>query len=130
VMEWAYRTLAGIDCLEPGYGRIRIRPQIPSAESNPEREPLTWVRADYESPRGLISSHWRREQTQLVMDVVVPANTTAEVHVPADSLEQVSCGGQALAAGPAEGVAVREVGPAAVILDVGAGSYRFTSRLP
>jgi alpha-L-rhamnosidase len=130
VMEWGYRTLAGIDCLEPGYRRIRIRPMIPSASSNPDRDPVSWVRADYDSPRGLIASHWRREGEQLVMDVIVPANTTAEVHVPATRLEDVSCGGQALAKGPADGVDVRDVTNRVVILDVGSGTYRFTSRLP
>ena len=130
VMEWAYRTLAGIDCLEPGYGRIRIRPQIPAANSNPDREPIHWVRADYQSPRGLIASHWRREGEQVVMDVVVPANVTAEVHVPAERLEDVHCGGQPLGAGPATGVDVHQVDDEAVILIVGSGEYRFTSQLP
>ncbi|MBL6831967.1 MAG: family 78 glycoside hydrolase catalytic domain [Pirellulales bacterium] len=130
VMEWGYRTLAGIDLLEPGYRTIRIRPLIPSAGSNPDREPISWVRADYDSPRGLIASHWRREGEQLVMEIVIPANTTAEVHVPAASLDDVSCGGQQFSAGPAEGVEVREVTDTAAILSVGSGEYRFTSRLP
>jgi len=130
VMEWGYRTLAGIDLLEPGYRTVRIRPLIPSAGSNPDREPISWVRADYDSPRGLITSHWRRDGKQLVMEVVIPANTTAEVHVPAASLDDVSCGSQLLSAGPAEGVEVREVTDTAAILSVGSGEYRFTSRLP
>lgn len=130
VMEWGYRTLAGIDQLEPGYRTIRIRPLIPSAGSNPDREPINWVRADYDSPRGLIASHWRRDGTTLVMEIVIPANTTAEVHVPATSLKDVSCGSQPLAAGPAEGVEVLDVTDTAVILSVGSGAYRFTSTLP
>ena len=88
------------------------------------------MRADYDSPRGLIASHWRRDGEGLVMEVVIPANTTAEVHVPAASLDDVSCGGQQLSAGPAEGVEVREVTDTAAILSVGSGEYRFISRLP
>jgi alpha-L-rhamnosidase len=130
VMEWGYRTLAGIDLAEPGYRRIRIRPLIPSAESNPDREPIHWVRADYASPRGLIASHWRRDGDELVMEVTIPANTTAEVHVPAASLNDVHCGSQQLSAGPAEGVEVREVTATTAILSVGSGDYRFTSKLP
>jgi len=130
VMEWGYRTLAGIDQLEPSYRTIRIRPLIPAAGSNPDREPINWVRADYDSPRGLIASHWRRDGDTLVMEIVIPANSTAEVHVPATALDDVSCGSQPLAAGPAAGVEVLDVTDTAVILTIGSGAYRFTSTLP
>lgn len=127
VMEWAYRTLAGIDALEPGYGRILIRPQIPSRGSNPDGRPLDWVKADYDSPRGPVSSHWKHDGDTLVMDVMIPANTTARVHVPARAAGDVSEGGRPLTAGPIPGVQVVGVEDGAVVLDVGSGTYRFTA---
>ena len=128
VMEWAYRTLAGIDALEPGHGRILIRPRIPSRRSNPDGTPITWVKADYAGPRGPISSHWRREDAAIVMDVTIPANTTARVHVPARAVADVTEGGRPIAAGAVPGVTVIGVDDGAVVLDVGSGAYRFVTK--
>ncbi|MFM9024326.1 MAG: family 78 glycoside hydrolase catalytic domain [Planctomycetaceae bacterium] len=126
VMEWAYRTLAGIDTLEPGHGRILIRPRIPARSSNPDGAPIDWVKADYDGPRGPISSHWKREGDAIVMDVEIPANTTALVHVPARAVAHVTEGGRPLGAGTA-GVRVVGVEDGAVVLDVGSGTYRFVA---
>ena len=126
VMEWAYRTLAGIDTLEPGHGRILIRPRIPSRGSNPGATPIEWVKADYDGPRGPISSHWKREGDSIVMAVMIPANTAARVHVPAQAAADVTEGGRPLAAAP--GVKVVGVEEGAVVLDVGSGTYRFVAR--
>ena len=52
VMEWAFRDLAGIDTDGPGFHRIVIRPNIPSSQSNPDGQPLDWVRASWH-PRGM-----------------------------------------------------------------------------
>lgn len=125
-MEWAYRTLAGIDTLEPGHGRILIRPRIPARASNPDGPPITWVKADYAGPRGTISSHWKREGDSIVMDVMIPANTTARVHVPARAVADVTEGGLPLAGG-ITGVTVLGVEENAVVLDVGSGAYRFVT---
>ncbi|MFM8413918.1 MAG: family 78 glycoside hydrolase catalytic domain, partial [Planctomycetota bacterium] len=90
VMEWAFRTLAGIDTIDPAYARIRIRPRPPTPGSNPERAAIDWVKADYDSPRGPIQSHWRRLDGGLELRVRVPANTTAVVHVPTGGARSVT----------------------------------------
>ncbi|MFY8221533.1 MAG: family 78 glycoside hydrolase catalytic domain [Pirellulales bacterium] len=124
VMEWAYRTLAGIDTLEPGHGRILIRPRIPARSSNPDGPPIDWVKADYDSPRGPISSHWKREGGTIVMDVMIPANTTARVYVPARAVGDVTEGGRQLAGG-IPGVTAVGMEDGNVVVDVGSGAYRF-----
>ncbi len=135
VMEWAFRTLAGIDAIDPGYARIRIRPRPPRPGSNPERAAIDWVKADYESPRGPLQSHWRRLDGGIELRVRVPANTTALVHVPARDADSVTEGEATRAGGPrpltagdVPGVRVLEAQPGELILEVGSGDYRFFAR--
>ncbi len=82
---WFYRDLAGLDpCISaPAFGRFILKPHIPSG--------LGELRYAYESPRGEISSHWKEAGGRVRWDIVVPPNSVAEVHVPADSVEE---GGQ------------------------------------
>ena len=73
-VEWMYRTMLGIDALEPGYAKILIKP-----EPGPG---VTWAKGSYNSVRGEIRSAWKIEGDSLKLDVTIPANTTAELSVP------------------------------------------------
>ncbi len=56
VCEWMFRTLAGINRTVPATKRssfARIRPQ---PGSNAMHEPIDWVRASYDSIRGMIAA--------------------------------------------------------------------------
>jgi alpha-L-rhamnosidase len=120
VVEWLYTTVLGIDALEPGFTRIRIAPR-PGA-------PLTWARGHYDSLHGRIASEWKVENGRLTLDVTVPPNTTAEIHVPATGAGAVQEGGNPTR--EAAGLRfVREDGAVAVF-EAGSGSYRFTSAMP
>jgi alpha-L-rhamnosidase len=59
------------------------------------------------------------------LDLTMPANLTALVHLPASSASRVREGG--VAAGNAPGVSVYSVAGGLAMLGVGGGSYRFTS---
>jgi alpha-L-rhamnosidase len=131
VMEWGFRTLAGIDCIDPAYARIRIRPRPPTPGSNPERAAIDWVRADYDSPRGPIQSHWRRLDGGIEMRVRIPANAMAVVHIPARDVAAVTEGegkGLPVADGRVPGTKVLEAEHGEVLLEVGSGDYRFLVR--
>ena len=67
---------------------------------------------------GLIASGWKRSGDTVVMDVTIPANTRAAVHVPAQRLADVR--------GLDEVHSARMTGRAAV-LEVDPGRYRFVS---
>jgi len=43
---------------------------------------LDWVKAEHDSPYGLIRSEWRRENGAFVLEVEVPVNTEATVYLP------------------------------------------------
>ena len=83
---WFYQGLAGIrpDPRAPGFKRIVIRPAIVGD--------LTWVKARFDSPYGRIVSRWQRDGNKLTMDVTIPANTTATVHVPGEAPQAVGPG--------------------------------------
>lgn len=128
VMEWAFRTLAGIDTDGPGYKQIVIRPLPPSPGSNPEQKPLDWVRAHYDSIHGRIESNWRLESGRFLLDVTIPANTTARVHLPSANASQITESGKPLSR--AKGVQVVASENGQVVLHVESGRYRFASPQP
>ena len=116
VGEWLYRYVAGIDLGAPGYGRVVIRPRPGGG--------LTHAMGEYDSVRGRISSSWRLEDGKFILEVTIPPNTTATVHVP--STGDVSEGG-----GPvngAAGVEVLHAGEGETVLAVGSGRYEFAGK--
>ncbi|MGH9017217.1 MAG: family 78 glycoside hydrolase catalytic domain [Acidimicrobiales bacterium] len=66
---------------------------------------------------------WRRPGNAVELDLGVPANAGARVHLPASTPGQVTEGGRRLADAP--GVTVAAVRPGDVTVVVGAGTYRF-----
>ena len=77
---WEYEYLGGIRALEPGYGKIQLKPY--------PIEGLDFVNCSYNSVSGRIESNWKREGNRFEWDIVIPANTTAEVCLPtADGYE-------------------------------------------
>lgn len=125
VMEWGFRTLAGIDTESPGFKQIIIRPYPPTPDSNPEQKPIDWVKAHYDSIHGRIASNWRRIDARFELDTTIPANTTATVYLPAMSAATVTESGKALV--KARGVKLLRREGGCVVLAVTAGSYRFAS---
>jgi alpha-L-rhamnosidase len=127
VCEWMFFRLAGIDSDGPGYRKIIIRPSPPAPGSNPERPPINWVKAHYDSVHGRIMSNWKRTAAGFELETTIPANTTATVYVPAASSEQVTENGQPLA--QARGVKFLRMENHAAVLAVDSGSYRFVSTM-
>ena len=77
VDAWFYKELAGIkiDEKRPGYEHIVVRPFIP--------DDLTRASATVDTIRGVVASSWCKYGDRLSMDITIPANSTASVHVPA-----------------------------------------------
>ena len=71
---WEYEYLGGIRALEPGYSKIQLKPY--------PIEGLDFVNCTYNSVSGRIESSWKREGNHFEWDIVIPANTTAEVCLP------------------------------------------------
>ncbi len=125
VCEWMFNQLAGIRSDGPGYEKIVIHPMPPSEGSNPEREAIHWVKAHHDSIRGRIASEWRKNNGKFELNIEIPANTTATVHVPSSHAHQLTEGGKPLA--EVEGVKLLRTEGEHAVLAVGSGKYRFSS---
>lgn len=119
---WFYTGLAGIrlDEQTAGFEQVVIKPYIP--------DDLDWVNAWVDAVRGRVAVSWRKEKGLLHLDVMIPANTAAVVHLPARALESVQENGAPAATSKSIHSAAIEKGSA--VLHVGSGQYHFTTRLP
>ena len=123
VMEWGFRTLAGIDVGEPGGATVHLHPRLPSRDSNSDLPAIDWVKADWRSPRGTVRSHSRRVGDKVEVSVTIPPNTVGRLVVAAKAPEDVTEGGRAMALVP--GVRVMETTDAGVVLALESGEYLF-----
>lgn len=120
VGEYLYGGIGGIQPASPGYKTIRIQPVI--------REGLTWAKTRYDSIHGMIATDWTVNSGKLELEVRIPANTAATVHVPAKDAASVTESGKPASA--AEGVKFLRLENGAALYEVGSGTYRFGSSLP
>ena len=72
--DWLYRKVAGIDCLEPGYRKILIKPYLTKG--------LTSVKAEYHSISGLIAVDYFCINGIFQCTVKIPPNTEAKIMLP------------------------------------------------
>lgn len=132
--EWFYQYLAGIrEPAEPGFEHVEIAP-LPVGD-------LDQAEATTETVRGSITASWRRVETPgtsrtrdgLVLEAVVPGNTTATVRIPTLDGEKVRVreNGKTIwnngsATRPNHsGVQRIDRDGDAVVAEVGSGEYRF-----
>ena len=117
--DWMYRVVAGLetDELGAGYKQSSVKPTIGGQ--------LTQAGAHLQTYYGVLGSNWKIENGTLVLEVEIPANTSATIHVPATKVDGVKEGGVPLANGPD----LRIVGASDgyVSVKVGSGKYRFES---
>ena len=115
VVNFLHRTVAGIQAGEPGYRRITIHPQPGGG--------LTGAKSTYNSVYGLISSEWSRQEGHMRLNVTIPPNTRAVVHLPGAATGQVMEGGVPLA--QATGISNSIQVGQDMQLEAGSGTYRF-----
>jgi alpha-L-rhamnosidase len=72
--DWLYQKVAGIQLIEPGYKKIKIAPKFVKG--------ITFAKATFDSMYGLIASSWVCENGRIIIDVTIPANTTAILELP------------------------------------------------
>jgi alpha-L-rhamnosidase len=115
--DWMYRVVAGIDTYEdgPGYHHSRIAPH-PGGR-------LRSAAADLETVYGKLSSHWEMENDSFRLEIVVPANTTATVYLPALDNGLVTEGGNNLST--VKDIHIEGIEKGYLLLRVGSGAYHF-----
>ncbi|GGF99150.1 family 78 glycoside hydrolase catalytic domain [Paenibacillus abyssi] len=116
--DWLYRSVAGIDTddHEPGYKRIRIRPQ--------PGDGLDWAQGQLQTLYGLVRSRWEKsDDGRMRIEVKIPPNTTAEIHLPGAALEAVTENGIKLS--EAAGISSVTDMDTGVRVLVGSGEFQF-----
>lgn len=74
VVDWLYRSVAGLGPQQPGYREIAVAPvPLPS---------LDRAAATHLTPYGTASVAWERDGDTVMIRAIVPANTTASVQLP------------------------------------------------
>ncbi len=119
IEDWFYRDLAGIRQAagSVGYEKIVI---MPHPVGN-----ITWCKAGYKSVRGEIRSDWSISHGRFHLDVILPANTTDQIYVPAKNAEGVTESGRP--AKDAPGVRFLHMQDRYAVYQVGSGTYRFVA---
>lgn len=87
ISAWFYSYLAGIraDAEHPGFKHFVIRP-MPVGD-------LEWVRAEHQSPYGLIRVEWRRKGAgSYQAQIRVPAGSTATLALPGEAVREITAG--------------------------------------
>ncbi len=74
VGEWLFHYVGGIGQQGEGFKNIVIKPYIGAG--------LTWAKVSYDSIHGTIAVRWEKSVGALVVDVTIPANTSATVSLP------------------------------------------------
>ena len=119
---WFHQGIAGIqpDPKLPGFKNFVIKPSLVSN--------LTWAKADFDSLYGRIESSWKYRPGELLLDVVIPANTTATIYIPAKNTESVTEGG--LSASDVHGLKFIKIESNRAVFKAESGKYHFVAKVP
>jgi len=108
-----------------GVAGIRRDPEIPGFRKFIIRIPLltetqiSWAKAEFDSPAGLIKSHWERNNGKTELNVTVPPNCTATIYFPDENGKTVhEKTGLSKKIGKKDGY---------LLFEVSAGNYQFTN---
>jgi len=81
---YLYQILGGIRPAEPGFKKVLIKPAMVGD--------LTFVNTHHDGPYGRITSNWRKENDQFILEAVIPPNSTATVVLPNGTSHEVGSG--------------------------------------
>ena len=118
---WLLQSVAGIQPhpAARGMDRVLIKPSPPGA--------LQHARATFDTPRGRLSVSWARHGESLALNVSVPPNVRATVHVPAAPSAAVLERGKVVTGGRRV-MAIGSGGRgASLAIEVGSGFFEFVS---
>jgi alpha-L-rhamnosidase len=115
--DWMYRQMVGLDTYEDGVGykHIKVKPHIGGGFTN--------AAASLQTYYGTLSSGWKIENGKTLMEVEIPANTTATVFVPAANAGLITESDLPLVS--STDIKIRGSEDGYVVLQLGSGKYRF-----
>ncbi len=123
--EWYYGYLAGINPSpeSPGYKKIILTPM-------PVND-LEWADAKVKTSYGIVSSNWQKKENKIEYNFNIPANTSAEFHIPTlgGKIKSVKDNGNFIYKNekmiPTKGMNLINTDSTKVIVSLVAGEYHF-----
>ncbi|GBF20184.1 MULTISPECIES: alpha-L-rhamnosidase [Arenibacter] len=115
VAEWMFQHAIGIDIEDDGYRNIIIKPSI--------SKEMDYINGSYKSICGTISSAWNWKGKEVLMNIEIPVNTTAKVHIPTAEISSIKEGNKTLS--KVASVTILESNDQETILEIGSGTYSF-----
>ncbi|HWI90727.1 MAG TPA: family 78 glycoside hydrolase catalytic domain [Flavisolibacter sp.] len=115
--DWMYRSVAGINLDEnaPGYKGIIIKPHLTDS--------LSFASASLQTYYGKVSSEWEKVNGKLILNVEVPANTTATIFIPTTNQNRITENGKPL--NEVKNITNISFADGYLQLKVGSGKYSF-----
>ncbi len=115
VGAWFYRSLLGINELEPGFRKILIKPQ-PAGD-------LTSAEGSFETLYGEIGSSWKIAEGMFFLKIKIPVNTTATVMIPSRFGQNIKVDEKPIRTN--KDILSFEMQEDHTIIEVGSGEYHF-----
>ena len=112
---WYIDGMAGIrrDESLPGFRKFTIR--VPKLNETQ----VSWAKASFDSPAGMIHSHWRRENKNTTLDITIPPNSVATIYLPDEDGKDIKVNNDfAKKIGKKNGY---------ILFEVQAGKYQFSN---
>lgn len=118
LLVWCYEHLAGIKSGENGFQTIVMKPELINGLDN--------VEANYKSLYGHISSSWKRNKDGFEWQITIPANTRAQVYIPAKDATSITETGKLITEN--KEIKVIEAIDDRVLVELGSGSYQIITK--
>lgn len=117
LLVWYYENLAGIrtDKNSVGFKKIIMKPSLPAG--------LQFVNASYKSAYGLIKSSWKNRIDKFEWTISIPANTSATVHIPTNSVDEIVENGKTITSNADIKFIKMDKGTA--VFEIASGTYHF-----
>jgi len=119
LLVWYYENLAGIKSSEAGFKQIEMKPEI--------IEGLSHIDATYKSLYGEISSNWTKNKSAFQWNIKIPANTKAQVYLPAKDAASITENNRKLQGN--KDFKIISVQKGRVLVEIGSGKYQFKTKL-
>jgi alpha-L-rhamnosidase len=119
VTEWMFQHAVGIDTQDSGYRNIIIKPAI--------SKEMDFINGSYKSINGTIASAWNWKENMVLMNVEIPINTKAKVHIPTGKVSDIREGNKSILKIPS--ITILESNEKETILEIGSGTYSFSAKL-
>lgn len=113
--NWMMERMGGIRAAEPGFRKSLIYPYF--------TKKLDFAEARYLSEQGEIKTRWERNEDEIKMDVVIPANATAIIFLAGADEKTVKESG--VSVDHFEGLSLLERHKDGLYVHVGSGTYHF-----